>query len=244
MNTIDTLTHLGLSDKEARVYLALLELGPTSAYAVAMKAKLKKPTVYFIMDQLVEKALVARVLRKRKQLFAARSPNELLRIEKARVRDLEQLVPELLAMAHDQTGAQVRTLVFEGTHGLEQAYYHRVDELHDSELLGFYGSARDINPDIENIVLEINSYWARHNIKTRAIVPRHSSLAKYRARDKEHKREVKIVPYSKYPSDVSIEITPLFVRMVMFKDAQCLIIENEKIVTVMRHIFEMVWGKK
>ena len=55
MDIQEALRNFGLNDKEARVYVALLELGQTTAYAIAERSGLKRPTVYVILDDLRQK---------------------------------------------------------------------------------------------------------------------------------------------------------------------------------------------
>ena len=61
MDMKQALKTIGLSDKESAVYMALLQLGQATAYAVAVKSGLKKPTTYIILDELIEKGLVLKV---------------------------------------------------------------------------------------------------------------------------------------------------------------------------------------
>lgn len=69
MQIIESLESLGLNEKEAKVYTALLQLGRVSAYSVSEKSGLKKPTTYVVLGELVKKGLVSKeVPRSRKQL--------------------------------------------------------------------------------------------------------------------------------------------------------------------------------
>ena len=73
----DALKNLGLNDKEARAYAALLELGQTTAYAVAERSGLKRPTVYVVLDELRQKGLVLKIPHVKKQLWSAKSPHQI-----------------------------------------------------------------------------------------------------------------------------------------------------------------------
>ena len=46
------LENLGLSEKEAEIYLALLELGTGTVVEVAKKSGVKRPTAYLVLDEL------------------------------------------------------------------------------------------------------------------------------------------------------------------------------------------------
>ena len=49
------LQEIGLSDKEAGVYLALLATDNSSVIELAGKTKIKRPTVYVILESLAKK---------------------------------------------------------------------------------------------------------------------------------------------------------------------------------------------
>lgn len=53
MKIQETLEQLGMHEKKAEVYLACLELGNATAYLIAKKVGLKRPTVYDIANQLM-----------------------------------------------------------------------------------------------------------------------------------------------------------------------------------------------
>lgn len=61
------LRKLGLTEKEVRVYLAGLELGPSSVKKISEMAKITKPTAYEIIKDLERKGLFAETLKERKQ---------------------------------------------------------------------------------------------------------------------------------------------------------------------------------
>ncbi len=52
-------SNLGFSEKKAKIFLALLQLGETNVIEIAQKAKLKRTTVYNILPELVDEGLVA-----------------------------------------------------------------------------------------------------------------------------------------------------------------------------------------
>jgi len=53
--------------------------------------------------------------------------------------------------------------------------------------------------------------------------------------------ELKTVPYSVYSAKNSLEAGDSFVRIVLFKPLQAVIIESEELAQSVRQIFEMVW---
>jgi len=74
---VDYLKQLDLSDAEAKLYLRLLQSGPTSVRDLAATVDIKRTTAYFYIDQLVEKGLIMKLVRGSKKLVAANEPENL-----------------------------------------------------------------------------------------------------------------------------------------------------------------------
>jgi HTH-type transcriptional regulator, sugar sensing transcriptional regulator len=118
------LQDIGLSEKEARVYTASLELGPATADRLAKHAKVNRSTTYVQLESLMKEGLMSTFEEGKKTFFTPESP-ELLRrlIEKqkdqmsARERDLSRILPLLLRQFE---GAGERPLVrfFPGAEGV------------------------------------------------------------------------------------------------------------------------------
>lgn len=242
MKLTEALQTIGLSDKQAAVYMALLQLGRGSAYSVALKSGLKKPTTYVILDELIEKGLVSRVPRVRKQLYVAHSPQEAFGIAEEKLHMAKEKLPELLALTKGEE-TKVNTLYFEGVEGIKQLLEYRAKEMKGKELMGFY--ATDLNADKE-LVRYFKEEWPKITQtlgKQRYIAPEHPSLADYRGKDAAYGREVKTVPYQQYSSEVAIDVLGDIVRIQDYKNLQGVAIENADVAKTVRQIFEMVWSK-
>ncbi|MBI4150537.1 hypothetical protein HY492_00250 [Candidatus Woesearchaeota archaeon] len=68
----------GLSEKEATVYLALLQLGPATVNQVAERADLIRTTTYDILKTLRERGLVGSLVRNKILHFTAEDPQKLI----------------------------------------------------------------------------------------------------------------------------------------------------------------------
>ena len=90
------LRKLGLSEKEAKVYLTALELGYTSVQKIAQQAKISRPTTYEIIKSLKEKGLISQSKNKQKNYFIAESPDNLLGILRRQKREIEEKEREFI----------------------------------------------------------------------------------------------------------------------------------------------------
>src|SRR4030043_1743030 len=84
------LRKMGLSEKEVRVYLSGLELGPNSVQNIAKQAGLSRPTAYEIIKKLEDKKLFLETRQRSKSLFRAQSPENILGILRTQKREIEE----------------------------------------------------------------------------------------------------------------------------------------------------------
>ncbi len=92
------LIKIGLNEKEAQTYLALLELGPTSVVALGKKSGLKRTTVYEVLDSLAARGLVSETIFGKRRRFVAEPPEEFFQLKKQELDTLRALVPTLEAL--------------------------------------------------------------------------------------------------------------------------------------------------
>jgi sugar-specific transcriptional regulator TrmB len=74
------LQDLGLSEKEAKAYLAALEIGRATADQLAKHAKIKRPTTYMQLESLMKMGLMSTYEEDKKTYFAPESPELLKRL--------------------------------------------------------------------------------------------------------------------------------------------------------------------
>ncbi len=243
MDIREALQSIGLNEKESAVYTALLQLGRGSAYSIAEKSGLKKPTTYVILDALISKGLAQRVPRVRKQLYVAVSPEQAFAVAEEKLALAKEKLPELLSITKGKE-TKVNTVYFEGLSGMKQLEEYRLKEMQGKEMVGFWATDRNIDPELNRYFKE---EWGpmvvKLGIKSRGIVPHDPSLKWYRDKDAEWGRTMKEVPLEQYSSDVAIDTVGDMVRIQDYKNLQGVILENADVAKTVREIFEMVWTK-
>jgi len=116
------LRKLGLSEKEVKVYLTSLELGPNSVQNIAKQARLSRPTTYEIIKKLEEKKLFLETKQKRKRLFRAQSPESILGILRTQKREIEEKEREfirIIAALEAKYSKEEGVRVFKGKESLK-----------------------------------------------------------------------------------------------------------------------------
>lgn len=235
----DALQKLGLNTKQSLVYAALLELGPSTAYAIARKSGIKRPTVYVLLEELRMKDVVLKIPHVKKQIFTAKSPDELVAQEFEKIQGISAILPKLRALMAKEKRPNI--FYFEGAEEIKQLLWRNLPSAKGKELVGFYAYNADLPKKLLQTIDEYNEYLKKHHIRVRGIVPDHPSLKHYRRTDKEYGRLNRIVPFSQYSSKISLDMGEDFVRILALPDQQGVVIENNDVAQSMRQIFEMVW---
>lgn len=239
---IDNLQLIGLTKNEAIVYTTLLKEERGTAYLIAQKSGIKRPSVYIILDELRKKGLVLKIPTPKKQLFIAKSPDELIQQEEEKLKKVKNILPELFGLMKDSK-YPFKILVFENDNELVNGLQYRISDLENSELLCYYAKInKTLGSKISKIYEKYNTDLYKNGIKIRAFAPADFSLREYRQKDDVHYRKVIILPLHDFSSDVTLEISKIFVRLIFHADKKVLIIDSEHLVKMMRQIFEIIWN--
>ncbi len=119
------LMHLGLSEKEAAVYVAALQLGPTPVQDIAKQSKVNRATTYVMIESLEKRGLISSTQKDKKRIFIAEAPDRLLSLLRLQKKELEEQESELTKMLpklnaiFNRSGEKPEIRYMEGPEGLE-----------------------------------------------------------------------------------------------------------------------------
>lgn len=121
MINIKQLAAAGLDEKQARVYVACLELGKSKAPEIARKAEIKRTTSYNILDELMRMGLVSYSTQGKSKFFVPQEPRVILNMLDTKRKLAESLLPEL-EMLHATHHIRPKLQFFEGREGVKRIY--------------------------------------------------------------------------------------------------------------------------
>src|SRR5690349_20621367 len=107
--TISSLIELGLTEKEAQLYLAALKTGPATAQLLALESGLKRATVYGCIDTLQEKGLLHIEIKGVRKLFIVEPPDKLASLLEKKKQILTSIMP-LLVQDYLHTSPNTNTI--------------------------------------------------------------------------------------------------------------------------------------
>ena len=93
---IGELEEIGLTKREIKVYMALLEVGLSSVGQIIKKSGIPGSKIYETLDKLKKRGLISSVLKENKQFFQASDPKTILDfLDEQRRNILENVLPKL-----------------------------------------------------------------------------------------------------------------------------------------------------
>lgn len=232
------LQYLGLSEKEAKVYLALLQLGKGSVPAVSIKASVKKPTTYVILDELRKKGLVTLVPRAKKVLYVAENPHRLLVEQKEKEETIREKMPELLAIYNTQE-ERPKVKFYQGKQNIAELY----KEIIESDEMMIYGSVEVIDQGIYDALIDYGvKKVGKKKTKIREIIQPNKKSLSYAERLTSENHLIKIAPIGiNLPTDNIIFGNKL--AIFSYKtEPMAVVIESSDVVETYRNVFEMMWN--
>src|SRR4030042_5992747 len=176
------LEQLGLSEKEAKVYLAVLELGEANIQQIAQKSGVKRTTAYDIINSLKEKRLLTEITKGKKAFFSAEDPRKLERQLDEKKETLKKILPELLSITN-LLDTKPHIKFYEGNDGIKEVYKDTLD-YPDQELLAWVSQEAVVGFDVEWLDKYYVSKRLEKKIWVRVIAPDTQEMVKnYKSTD-------------------------------------------------------------
>ena len=239
MDTKEVLEQFGLGEKESALYIAGLELGTSTASAIAKRAGIQRTHFYDLSLKLINAGLLRRVSKGKKHFFTATSPDALVEMQRNNLRRLQQMLPELKAL-HNTSGQKPKIFYYEGEDGINLIYEDTLK--YKGEILVFT-TPQFFAGHIKNTgEIYIKQRIALGN-KTRVIGENVPVMREQQQRDAEELRETKILSPDVYSSEVEIGIYGNKLYVIDYQEQFGFILEGTEIASVMKMIFEIVWSK-
>lgn len=236
----ETLQEFGLSENEARVYLASLSLGPSTILSIAKEAELKRTTVYSVIERLKQNGLISIEVKGFKKRFTAESPSKLERLFELRRERFKELLPELSAL-HRLKGGQSFIKYYEGVAGVKSVYSDILKELRTgAEYLVMSDQEQFINMDREYFTHHIEGR-ARLNPNSRALFQDSATARHYKEIEEQTRLRVRFLPKgTKLTANLVIMEDKVIITQ-LIQPIMAIVIENKSVVAMHHEQFEIIW---
>lgn len=235
---MEILENIGLTKGEIKIYLALLELGQTTAGPIRKKTKVQNSVVHLCLNSLIEKSLVNYVKKGRKKFYTATKPENILTFIEEKKRRVEEMIPTLLEKQKEQ--ARYDVSVYEGEKGFKAVQEDLLRELRSKDEFLVLGAPKEAQERFETYFQDFHKRRIRKRVELRII---------YKKDAKEYvaKRNRLKFTQAKYLNEKLL--TPMWTtvynnKTILFVAGDIflsIVIENKTIADNFREFFELVW---
>ncbi|HRY31145.1 MAG TPA: helix-turn-helix domain-containing protein [Candidatus Paceibacterota bacterium] len=236
---IEKLKSFGLTEKEAKVYMAILELGETNVQRISNKSKIKRTTLYDILDLLKEKGLISSTIKNKKKYFIASDPRELESKLEERKTTIKSIIPYLLSITN-LIDNKPKIRFFEGDEGIKEIYLDTL-KYPDNPIWAW------VTEEIWQVIdQDFIDYYLNQRVKKKiwayVIAPDKEQIQTYKSEDSRFLRQTRIDRGEGFSIQVEIDLYgENKIGVMAFKEKIGLIIESQKIFNTLKSIFDSAW---
>ncbi len=234
------LIQLGLSLKEAQTYLTLLRMGPSAASTLARLTRIKRTSMYDVLNSLLERNLVSQFQQGKATYYVVDDLKRLTQDASAKLTIAKDLTRTLKEKQNLNPGIQVN--YYKGIEGYREIY-EDILRAHPKELIGwlnldfFY---KGLDPQREE---EWTRERAAKKISARLLVQETKIGRAFQKEDGQFLRETRLIPEGKFPFQSTCLLYEDFITYYdSTDDIVGIRIHNPQLAEMQRQIFEMGWN--
>jgi HTH-type transcriptional regulator, sugar sensing transcriptional regulator len=246
----EILEKIGLTAGEAKIYLALLDLGQSTTGPIVEKSGVSTSKTYKILKRMEKKGLVSHVIKRNVVNWSAVSPKRILELieeqEKEiskKKKEVEKIMPELLKKVESVKGKQ-QAEIYMGKKGMISVFNDETNYLKEHKAVNYViGVTKEYRKDVYNFFRRLEMKKDRLKLKRKFIFGEDARGTMPFIEDSKY-CQARYVPYS---SIVSINIYGETSFISIFSEEPIFfVIKSKEIAESFKGYFNILWksGKK
>ncbi len=241
MSEKDELIKIGLSNREADAYLALLQLQEATVKEIADKTKESRTHLYDTLKSLIDRGLVSYVIKNDTKYFHAAPPEKLLDYLKEKESSVLTILPVLKEL-HKPKFKKPTVEVYEDKEGMKTILHDIVRTKKEWIAIGSTGRGPQVLPEF--FIERFHKDRVKNKIRLKVLC---NSTQQGKKRGREFSQypltEVKYLPKThQSPTTVYVYGDKTAVLMWLTENKPfAILIENEEIADSFRSYFHLLW---
>ena len=207
---------------------------------ISRKSGVKRTTIYTFIDKLRERGLIVETTKRKRRLYSAVDPEQLLEVEKTRLGELERLLPELKAV-QNKSRHKPRVTFYETVQGIEEVYADMLVE--KKEILAF--------EDLEHMKIALpKSFFegfpaerSRRGIPFKSILRDSATAREITKHNRGLLRESKFLNTGDWKTEINIYGDKFALMSFRAKPPFCVLIEDHDIAETIRTAWQELWNR-
>ncbi|HBU07605.1 MAG TPA: hypothetical protein DEB09_06035 [Candidatus Magasanikbacteria bacterium] len=248
---LEELKNLGLEESEIKVYLALLELGPSTVTEITKKARIKRTLGYHVLEKLGWHGLVDQASGTGKKIiYTAEHPQRLLQFVKNKkhqwenkVKNIEEYLPNLVSLYKIADKPTIRYQ--KGDEGLKNIYIENLEA--KTEILSILDVDAWDQPDLR----QFGKWYIRERVKRK--IPERILMLERQSVHSYYNEPSRLTNYkwvnfsqlaglSDLGGEINIYDNKVLIAMPKKPNRMSILIESEILANLMRAMYELAWN--
>lgn len=239
------LTEFWFSEKEAKVYLACLELWTAPASSIARHLSENRITIYSILKVLCKRGIATEVSRRKIKYYSVITPESLVKHEEIRFNKLKDALPELSGLMNHYWN-KPKIYFYEWIEGLKNLFKDIIvegDNMQDWEYFYTFLGTKAIDPEFQKYLnTEFVPFRLGYKTKTRAIIS-WKDISEYSAYNRDNHDSIVIEDEIFEMSNEIVVFWSSKIALLMYstKELSWIVIESKTLHDALRNIFNVIW---
>ncbi len=237
------LKNLGFNEKEVKVYVTTLQLGMAPVSVIAIRAGLKRTTVYDVLKKLAERGMVERFLRKKTNYYSVINPNQLYKQQQDHVDQLKAMLPQLTAITNELVHKPKITF-YEGKTDVKKLYLDILNS-QNNEVLNYFLPDKPFEYFGEDWVYKHHiQQRVKQGIRLKVIMPASNYMEQYKERSAAELRDFRLIEPKHLFFTNEAYVYDNKMSIFSFDEDFGLLIESADVVRMQRVMFELAWESR
>lgn len=232
------LKQIGFNNKEAKIYLSLLELGEANLKQISDLSGIPRTSLYDLMASMLSRGFVDVYKKKNRKIYVAVSPERLLSLSTYNLENFEKNIQAFKELAHSEH-RMPKIKFFEGTSGIKIIFK---EILKDKKPLLAATSIQDMERIVHESFGNFIKERIEQNLPVKLLTNHSPQSEKLKKKDPEELRQTRFVPrdysfntanyiFGNKTAILSLEQKPVI----------GILIEDSAITKTQRMYFELIW---
>ncbi len=233
------LRDIGLSEKEATIYITLLGQQRMTIAYLARSSGIKRATCYEHLDQLLARGFIRRIPVGKRMMYTATEPKRILSDFKRKTALLEQSVYEMTDM-HETAMNKPKISYFEGKHEIRTIYEDLFKT--SGDVYSIFPAAAFLENFTEGDYEEFDKRINQRGLKSRDLLVNdkfYKKIEEIRAKNEGNKSHKRLPPW--FTCNVDVLVFADKIALIGLRDLSGIVIENRDIALLFKNLHDFLW---
>lgn len=237
---LNILLELGLAENDAKAYLAVLSLGPTTVIKAASLTGIKRSSLYPIIERLKNAGLMSEEVVGFKKLYRAETPEKLELIVEEKKAKFKSSLPDFMELYNLQGHHDVIKR-YDGLQAVKSVYEDLIKKIRPHEDYMIIGDPEKWLKLDEDYFMNFSERRAKLPIKIRALLTDSPKARWYKQFEKNFNLKAKFLPSNVSLTTNTVIIPEMLAIHQITPPVSALVIENKSTIQTHQELFNLLW---